>query len=60
MPDTPPPLPNPVTPSPGVFANQAKVAYQQQAFQSGQFTATLVQPAGKAKAQSFVAKQNMV
>ncbi len=60
MPDTPPPLPNPVTPSPGVFANQAKVAYQQQAFQSGQFTATFVQPAGKAKAQSFVAKQNMV
>jgi hypothetical protein len=60
MPDTPPPLPNPVTPSPGVFANQAKVAYQQQAFQSGQFTATFVQPAGKAQAQTFVAKQNIV
>ncbi len=60
MPDTPPPLPKPVTPNPGVFNNQAKVAYQEQAFQSGAFTATFVQPPGKAKAQSFVAKQTLL
>jgi hypothetical protein len=60
MPDTPAPLPNPVTPSPGIFSNQAKVAYQQQAFQSGQFTTTVVQPTGKAQAQHFVAKQTLL
>jgi hypothetical protein len=59
MPDTPPPLPKPVTPNPGVFPRQGKVAYQEQAFQSGAFTATFVQPPGKAKAQTFVAKQTV-
>lgn len=60
MPDTPSPLPNPVTPSPGVFPNQAKVAYQQQAFQSGQFTTVNVRPPGKAQAQTFNSKINLV
>jgi hypothetical protein len=50
MPDTPPPLPNPVQPGPGVFASQfAKAAnVQKSAFQSGKFRNSTIEPQGTA------------
>ncbi len=57
MPDTPPPLPNPVDPGPGVFPNRSTIPFHQQAFQSGLFKASTVQPGGKAVAINFVASE---
>jgi hypothetical protein len=54
MPDTAPALPNPVTPSPGVFSSQTTIPFQQQAFQSGLFQASTVKPGGQAQAAKFV------
>ena len=59
MPDTPPPLPNPVQPGVGVFTQQAAAAQaeqqsaQQTAFMSGKFNANTVTLGGQAKAPFF-------
>ncbi|HEY1502142.1 MAG TPA: hypothetical protein VGF88_21375 [Acidobacteriaceae bacterium] len=51
MPDTPPPLPNPVQPGPGVFAGTVAASNaQQQAFTSGRFTESRVKLGGTAAA----------
>ncbi len=54
MPDTPPALPNPVNPGPGVFPSQTTIPFQQQAFQSGLFEASTVNPGGQAQATKFL------
>lgn len=49
MPDTPPPLPNPVQPGPGVFAGQvAATNAQEMNFQSGLFSRNIVTLGGSA------------
>ena len=50
MPDTPPPLPNPVNPAPGVFASQAAQAanVQKSSFQSGKFRNNIIASQGTA------------
>ena len=49
MPDTPPPLPNPVQPGPGVFAGQvAATNAQETLFQSGKFSRNTVTLGGSA------------
>ena len=51
MPDTPPPLPNPVNPGPGVFAGQvAATSALDTAFNSGIFKGNSVKLGGKAQA----------
>jgi hypothetical protein len=55
MPDVPPPLPNPVTPGPGIFKNQPAASFQQQAFQSGKFQANQATLNGKARATKYAA-----
>lgn len=54
MPDTAPALPNPVTPGPGVFPAHTTLPFETQAFQSGLFKASTVEPGGQVQAVKFV------
>ena len=51
MPDTPPALPNPVTPGPGVFPDHTKLPFQHRRSKAGCSASTVV-PGGKAQAPS--------
>jgi hypothetical protein len=60
MPDTPPPLPNPVQPGPGVFAHAvAPTTFHETAFASGRFTESAVKLGGQAAGKYSVSTETL-